>query len=150
MNLQEISALVEQSITGLNIDLNTARKEKEGQWNITVKGAPVYLDVFNFATKPETYYFQVMSPLFKVPTSRTEELFGDLLDMNFEMYACSICRKNGWLYILSLRPALGLDQTEVNYIIDTVAHYSNDFYSKLTFKYKDVINLNPGAGAPKD
>jgi hypothetical protein len=65
------------------------------------------------------------------------------------MYACAICRKNGWFYILALRPTTGLDQTEVNYLIDTVSHYSNDYYSKLTFKYKDVLNLNPTAGAPK-
>jgi hypothetical protein len=64
MNLQQAAAMVEESIKGLNIDPVAARKEKEGQWNITVKGAPVYLDVFNFATKPENYYFQVMSPLF--------------------------------------------------------------------------------------
>ncbi len=149
MNLQQTSDLVEASIKGLNIDPVASRKEKEGQWNITVKGAPVYLDVFNFSSKPETYYFQVMSPLFKVPESRNEEIYGDLLDMNYDMYACAICRKNGWFYILALRPATGLDQTEVNYLIDTVSHYSNDFYSKLTFKYKDVLNLNPTAGAPK-
>lgn len=143
MNLQQASQLVEESIKGLNIDPVASRKEKAGQWTITIKGAPVYIDVFNFATKPENYYLQIMSPLFKVPETRKEELYRDILEMNFDMYSCGMCIRNDWFYILTLRPTTGLDLTEVNFLLDQVGFYSNDYYTKLTFKYKDAIPPPP-------
>lgn len=139
MNLIQTSELLENSIKGLNIDPVACRKEKEGQWTVNVKGAPVYIDVFNFATKPDNYYLQIMSPLFKVPESKKEELYRDVLEMNYDMYSCGMCIKNEWLYILTLRPTIGLDLTEINFLLDQVSFYSIDYYSKLTFKYKDVI-----------
>lgn len=136
MNLQEASQLVETSIQGLNIDPVASRKENSGQWNITVNGAPVYIDVFNFPTTPENYYVQVCSPLFKVPEKNNEAFYVDLLEINYDMYSCAICKKGDWFYIMSLRPAKGLDQVEINWIMDKVSFYSNDYYSKLSFKYK--------------
>jgi hypothetical protein len=136
VNLQEASQLVETSIQGLNIDPVASRKENPGQWNITVNGAPVYIDVFNFPTTPENYYIQVCSPLFKVPEKNNEAFYVDLLEINYDMYSCAICKKGDWFYIMSLRPAKGLDQVEINWIMDKVSFYSNDYYSKLSFKYK--------------
>lgn len=145
MNLQEASALVEDSIKGLNIDPVASRKETSGQWNITVNGAPVYIDVFNFQTNPDNYYLQICSPLLKVPVKNNEAFYQDLLEINYDMYSCAICKKGDWFYVLSLRPTKGLDQTEVNWIMDKVAFYSNDYYSKLSFKYKDCWPPAPPA-----
>lgn len=136
MNLEEASKLVESSIQGLNIDPIACRKEKDGQWNVTINGAPVYIDVFNFQTNPENYYLQICSPLLKVPEKNNESFYLDLLEINYDMYNCAICKKGDWFYVMSLRPTKGLDLNEVNWILDKVAYYSNDYYSKLTFKYK--------------
>lgn len=136
MNLEEASKLVESSIQGLNIDPIACRKETPGQWNVTINGAPVYIDVFNFHTNPENYYLQICSPLLKVPEKNNESFYLDLLEINYDMYNCAICKKGDWFYVLSLRPTKGLDLNEVNWILDKVAYYSNDYYSKLTFKYK--------------
>lgn len=145
MNLQQASQLVEDSIKGLGMDPVACRKATPGQWNITFKGAPIYVDVFNFPAKPENYYLQVMSPLFKVPEIRREDIYRDLLEMNYDMYSCGMCIKNDWFYILTLRPTTGLDLIEVNFLLDQVGFYSNDYYNKLTFKYKDAI---PPPAAP--
>lgn len=75
MNLIQTSELLESSIKGLNIDPVAFRKEKAGQWTVNIKGAPIYIDVFNFATKPDNYYLQIMSPLFKIPYSKKESCF---------------------------------------------------------------------------
>jgi len=146
MNLNEASVLVENSIKGLNIDPVAARKEKPGQWNITVKDAPVWIDVFNFASKPEKYYLQVMSPLFAVPEKSIEAMCIDLLEINFDLYNCAMCKKGNWFYVLSLREADDLNQSEMDTIIDKVAFYSSDYYSKLTFKYKGCWPPPPPAG----
>lgn len=143
MNLQQASQLIEESIKGLGIDPIACRKEKAGQWDVTIKGAPVYIDVFNFPAKPDTYYLKLLSPLFKVPEIRKEELYRDVLEMNFDMYSCGMCIKNDWLYILTMRSTVGLDLAEVDFLIDNVGFYGNDYYSKLTFKYKDAIPPPP-------
>lgn len=145
MNLQQASQLVEDSIKGLGMDPVACRKPTQGQWNVTFKGAPIYIDVFNFPAKPENYYLQIMSPLFKVPELRREAIYRDLLEMNYDMYSCGMCIKNDWFYILTLRPTTGLDLIEVNFLLDQVGFYSNDYYNKLTFKYKDAL---PPPAAP--
>jgi hypothetical protein len=53
------------------------------------------------------------------------------------MYNCGLCKKGDWFYVLSLRPTKGLDQVELDWIINRVSFYSNDYYNKLSFKYKD-------------
>lgn len=150
MNLQEASLLVEASIQGLNIDPVASRKSNPGQWTITINGAPVYIDVFNFPTSPEKYYLQVSSPLLKVPEKNNEAFYLDLLEVNYDMYTCSMCKKGDWFYVMSLRPTIGLDLTELNWIIDKVAFYSNDYYSKLTFKYKGSWPPEPLPDAVKN
>jgi hypothetical protein len=136
MNLNESSVLVENSIKGLGMDPIASRKEKPGQWTISVKDAPVWIDVFNFATNPEKYYLQVCSPLLAVPDKNLEAFCVDILELNFDMYNCAMCKKGNWFYVLSLREIDGLNQSEIDAIIDKVAYYSSDYYSKLSFKYK--------------
>jgi len=136
MNLSEISKLVETSITGLKIDAVACRGEKEGQWSFKIKGASVWIDAFNFPANPEKYYFQVMSPLCAVPDKRADAFFQDLLEINYKMYGSWMCKKGDWIYVLSLREAEGLDQSEVDRIFDNVGFYSSDYFSKLSFKYE--------------
>lgn len=136
MNLSEISKLVETSIAGLKIDAAACRGEKEGQWSFKMKGATVWIDAFNFPANPEKYYFQVMSPLCAVPDKRADAFFQDLLEINYKMYGSWMCKKENWMYVLSLREAEGLDQSEVDRIFDNVAFYSADYFSKLSFKYE--------------
>ena len=153
MNLQDITKLVETSLTGLKIDLVTTRGEKPGQWSYKSKDASVWIDAFDFPTKPGKFYLQVMSPLCAVPDKRSDVFFQDLLEINYKMYGSWMCKKEGWIYILSLREADGLDQSEVDATLDRVAFYSSDYYSKLSFKYEGCWlpkppAANTGGGAP--
>ncbi len=135
MNLESASVLVEASIRGLNVDPALCRGEKAGQWSLKIKDANIWIDVFNFATTPDKWYLQVMSPLFKMPEKNVEGVALDLLELGYNMYTCGIVKKDNWFYILGLRPANDLNQGEIDYMIDKVAFYSSDFYSKMTFKY---------------
>lgn len=136
MNLQEVSELIEKSIAGLKIDVTASRGAKAGQWSIKIKDASVWIDVFDFQTTPGKYYVQVMSPLCAVPDKRAEEFAWNLLEINYNMYDCAMCKKENWFYVMSLRGAEGLDQSEIDIIIDRVAYYSTDYYNKLSFKYE--------------
>jgi hypothetical protein len=146
MNLQEASVLVDESGKRLNLSADKCKYEGEGKWTFTINGAIVYIDVFNFPSNPQNYYLQVCSPLLKVPEKNKEELYTDMLDLNYDTYSCSICKKGDWFYVMSLTPTTNLSQSEVNWIIDKVAYYSNDYYSKLSFKYKGSWPPEPLAG----
>ena len=155
MNLQDITKLVETSITGLKVDPIACRGANPGQWSFKIKDASVWVDAFDFPTTPGKFYFQVMSPLCAVPDKNKEAFFQDLLEINYKLYGSWICKKENWLYIMNLREAEGLDQSEVDATFDRVGIYSSDYFSKLSFKYegswlpKTAETVNHTPGSPK-
>ena len=102
MNLEQASVLIESSISGLKVDPVACRGDKPGQWNLTYKGSTIWIDVFNFTTAPERYYFQVMSPLTAVPDKNVEDYYKNLLEINHNLYGTWITKKDNWLYICLL------------------------------------------------
>jgi len=146
MNLEETSALVNASPVALNLDPAKCKDEGNGKWTFTINGATVYIDVFNFNSNPAKYYFQVCSPLVKVPEKNHEALYLDMLELNYDTYSCSINKKGDWFYVMCLLPTTDLTQQQVNWMIEKVAFYSNDYYSKLSFKYKGSWPPEPPAG----
>ncbi|MCO5267823.1 MAG: YbjN domain-containing protein [Brumimicrobium sp.] len=142
--------LIEQSITELGVDAALCRGDKDGQWTLTYKGSTVYIDLFSFPEKPNQFYFQVMSPLMKVPDRNKEAIYLNLLTINFELYGCSICVKGEWMYMMSLREADNLDKSEIDATIDRIAFYSADYYSKLLFKYEGSWDSKPTDSMPNN
>jgi hypothetical protein len=147
MALTEISELIEKSIAGLKLDVAASRGTKAGQWTLKIKDATVWIDAFDFQTSPGTFYIQVISPLCAVPDNKADEFALDLLDINYNLYGCAMCKKEGWVYVMSLRDAEDLDQSEIDRIIDRVSFYSTDYYSKLSFKYQGCWLPKPPTGA---
>ena len=136
MDLAQTSALVEASIKELNVDPVACRGQNPGQWGLTYKGVSVWIDVFNSATNNNRWYFQVMSPLLEVPDKNKESFFQNCLEINHSLYGSAICKKNDWTYVMLLREAQGLDQSEVNATLDRVAIYCSDYRGKLQFKFE--------------
>lgn len=148
MNITETGALIEKSISDLNVDPILCRGEKEGQWNLKYKGATVWIDVFNFPDKPEKYYIQIMSPVVECVHLNKEEFYRDILELNYKMYGTAMCKKDNWIYVLFLRETDNLEQTEIDAALDRVAFYSSDHYSKLSFKYEKSYIKNTQGGNP--
>ena len=140
INFEEVCQLVEKSLEGLKVDPAQCREDKPGKWTTVINNSQVWIDVFNFEAKPEVNYFQVSSPLFKIPEIQREEIQTDLLEFAYSMYGCSVCKRGEWYFVLHLREAMGLGQSEVDKNIDRVAHYSNDIYQKFKFKYPQAIS----------
>jgi hypothetical protein len=139
MNFVETSRLIENSITGLKVDPARARGDKRGKWTITINSAEIWIDLFNFEAKPNDYYIQIMSPLFKVSELNQKGIETDLLEFAHAMYGTSICKKESWYFVLHLRETQGLVESEIDKAIDRVGFYSNDIYSKFKFKYPEGI-----------
>ena len=146
MQSKEIAQLVETSLAGLKVDAAAGRRGgKEGQWTVKIKDSSVWIDAFDFSTNPGKFYLQVMSPLCAVPDKKADEFSWDLLEINYNMYGCAMCKKENFIYVLSLREANGLDQSEVDAIIDRVSFYSSDYFNKLSFKYQGCWLPKPPA-----
>ncbi len=136
MDFIQTSALVEASLKGLNVDPVACRGQNQGQWSLIYKGSTVWIDVFNFPSTPERWYFQVMSPLLVLPDKNIESFYQNLLEINHTLFGSWICKKNDWSYLMFLREAAGLDLNEINATLDRVAFYCNDYKGKLTFKFE--------------
>lgn len=143
MNLQEISPLIENSLAGLKVDPAMCRGQKPGQWSYKLKDASVWIDVFSSDANQGKWYFQVMSPLCALPARKTAEFYQDLLEINYQMYGSWMCKKDGWIYVLTLRETANIDQSEIDASLDRVAFYSTDYYSKLSFKYQGCWDPAP-------
>jgi hypothetical protein len=131
VNSEVLSSLIEKSIADLNVDPALCRGEKNGQWNLKYKTATLWIDLFNFEHKPELFYLQIMSPVMKILEDHKEEFYNELLEMNFNTYGCSLCKKDEWIYVLSLRTAEFVTGREIDYYLDLVAHYSAAYKVKL-------------------
>ena len=136
MTLQEITPLIEASLAGLKVDPALCRGEKPGQWSYKLKDATVWIDVFTSDANQGKWYFQVMSPLCAVPNRKSAEFFQDLLEINHKMYGSWMCKKDGWMYVITLRETVNIDQSEIDASLDRVAFYSSAYYAKLSFKYE--------------
>lgn len=134
---------IESSIRELGVDPGLCRGDKNGQWNLTYKGATVWIDLFSFPANPEKFYFQVMSPLLRVPDRNVEAFALNVLEINHSLYGSWMCKKNDWFYVMSLREADHLDKSEIDATLDRVAFYSSDYKGKLAFKYEGSWDPKP-------
>lgn len=135
--------LIEQSIAELQVDPALCRGDKVEQWSLTYKGSTVWIDLFNFQDKPEKYYFQVMSPLLRIPDRNHEQIYKNMLEINHNLYGSWLTIKGDWMYCMCLREADNLDKSEIDATLDRVAYYSKDYYEKLRFKYEGSWDEKP-------
>lgn len=139
LSFEESCRMVEKSLEGLKVDPVKCRGDIRGRWTVVISGGEVWIDIVTSKQDAHTHYFQVMSPLFKLPETNQQGIALDLLDYAHGMYGTSVCKKENWFFVMHLREVEGLDQTELDKAIDRVGFYSNDIYSKFKFKYSAEI-----------
>lgn len=137
MDLQNLIQVVETALVNMNFDLSSVREPKEGQWTLKHTGATVWVDVFNFPTTPDSYYFRLISPLLAVPDKRKENFYEDVLELNHQTCDCAITKSKEWTYVTSYQGANDLTPEKAKALMDRLVFYSNDYYNKLEFKYRD-------------
>ncbi len=143
MEFESTFILIEASIAELGVDPMLCRGDKRGQWNLTYKGATIWIDLFDSPVNPSKYYFQIMSPLLRVPDRNLQAFALNVLEINHTLYGSWICKKADWFYVMSLREAANLDKSEIDATMDRVAFYSSDYNGKLMFKYEGSWDPKP-------
>lgn len=144
MKLEEITVLVESSIEAYGLEPVNCRGEKAGKWSIPGEGRAVYVEVFTFPGNPDAHYLQFSCPLIVEPKMRQEEFYRNLLEINYDLYGCSISKSGDSFYIKSLKEAESYDKDEIVILLKRLVHYSSDYYGKLAFKYDGSWKLSEG------
>lgn len=134
--LQFFYNIVENAIAKLGIDPQVARRPKAGQWTIRKGQVPVWIDVFH-SQQEQRIYFQVASPIMKMPHNGKAELALELLELNNLLYGVAFCTSKGNLFIKTIREAEGLDLNEAHAMILRVGNYADKYDDQLRQKYPD-------------
>ena len=129
--------IIEKSLESFGINSYDVIDSNGSRWNFSYKNSNVMIDVFAYPETPDLYHIQVISPISKMVDRKKEEFAIDLLEINFNLFGCGICKLNEWIYILHLRSVEGVTTDELIRTIERIAFYSIDYWNKLSFKYKD-------------
>lgn len=131
--------LVENCIRTLGIEPASCRTERAGSWSLMKGSAKVYIDVWHI-DKENRAYFQVMSPVMKVPAEKRQEFYYDLLSFNDKLYSCAFSLYNDWAWIKMIRECDGLDQNEAFAIIQRVGAYADQYDDLLKQHYNSAAD----------
>lgn len=134
IDLQKYYDMVELCITNLGVNPETCRGKNAGQWSLIKGSARVSIDVW-YIEKEKRAYFQVMSPVSKVPEGRKEEFFQELLQINDKLFgvAFSLYKETAWLKVI--REVDAMDYSEAFAMITRIGNYSDTYDDQLKAKY---------------
>jgi hypothetical protein len=133
-NIQYYYDMVENCIRDNGVDPAECRGEKAGQWNLKRGSASVWIDVWHIEQENRAY-FQVLAPVMQIPATNQQELFQELLELNYNLYGVAFVKFNDWIYIKMIRECDGLEQKEAAAAITRVGWYADEYDDKLKVKY---------------
>ena len=136
-NLQKYYDLVENCISALGIELQTARiPDREGEWELTKGSATIWVLV-QYLEQNKAAYVQVLAPIVSIPEHNLEKFYEELLEVNHTFYGVAFTKFKQWIYVKSIREAEGIDQNELFNMITRVGNYAD--------MYDDVFSTKFGA-----
>ena len=140
-NLDPKYKLVETAIARLGVDPAKCRGQKPGQWSLIRGSVKVWLDLWHIE-KENRAYFQVMSPVVKIPTEQKEQFYEELLKINDKLFgvAFSLYKENAWIKVI--REVDGMDENEAFAMITRVGNYADKYDDELKNKY---FPITPGS-----
>ncbi len=153
--LKKYFEMVEECISQLGVDPKSCRGQKEGQWSLVKGSAKVWIDIW-YIEKEDRSYFQVMSPVLRIPDTNQFEFYKDLLEINDRLYSVAFSVYNGWAWLKTIRETENLDASEVLSTITRIGTYADRYDDELIAKYelkredKDSLDPSTGGRAPEE
>lgn len=133
-NLKPYYEIIETCIKESGKDPVASRGELDGQWNLSVGSAKIWIDVWEMESSKQIY-FQLLSPVVAVPTENREAFYQEILQINHTLYGVAFTVKDNFAYIKMIREAQGLDKTEAAAMIDRIGYYADLYDDQLKDKY---------------
>jgi len=149
-NLNHFYTIIERSISNLGVDPLKCRGKNPGSWTLKKGSVQVWVDIW-YIEREKRSYFQVMSPVMKIPTEKKTELFLELLQINDRLFgvAFTLYKDNVWLK--HIRETENLDESEIMNTLHRVGNYADQYDDVLKQKYnaeKMEDNMIGGSRAP--
>lgn len=140
-NIQSYYDMIENIIRSFGVDPASCRGNQAGSWSLVRGSAKVYIDCWNIESQGRAY-FQVMSPVMKVPATNREAFFFDLLSFNDKLFSCGFAVYNDWAWIKMIREVDGMDENEAAAIIQRVGAYADQYDDLLKQHYESAADVN--------
>jgi len=140
MDLQSYFDIVESGIADLGVNPADCRGDNPGQWNLKKGDTLVWIDLWWIESEGRPY-FQVMSPIFAVPTDEKTKnaIFAELLEINDTLFGVAFTVYNENIYIKVIREVDGMDKAESLSLLLRVGNYADLFRKDLSEKHQ--INI---------
>lgn len=132
--LAQHATAVENILQTLSINVDTARMDTEHGYGWVFQQGSALIEIY-IAEQQGREYFQVLSPLFHIPSGGLLPLYRSLLELNLTLTNASLGVYLDVVYIFSERPLAGLDAEEANFIITQVAEYADDLDNTLVNEF---------------
>ena len=140
-NISGYYEIVENCIRKLGLDPLTVRTERSGSWRLVKGSANVYIDCW-YIEREGRSYFQVLSPIMKIPENQKESFYYDLLSFNDTLFSCAFTLHNDWAWIKMIRECDGLDENEAFSILTRVGNYADQYDDLLKQHYNGQTSVN--------
>jgi len=137
-NLNYYYNIVENAIAKLGLDPQIARQKRAGHWIITKGQASVWIYIF-YQESSKRIYFQVTSPVMKLPKQNKAKLALELLEINNILYGVAFCTNKEQVYIKTIREVEGLDSNEVLSMVTRTGNYCDQYQRELKGKYPEWV-----------
>src|SRR5690349_19584745 len=109
--IQHYYTMVEEILVDYKIDVQAARGDQPGQWNLKLGSASVWVDVFQSKDAQGNLmqygYLQVMAPICDVPVNNQQLFTRELLEINHSLYGVSFTIFKEKAYIKAIRELQG-------------------------------------------
>jgi hypothetical protein len=133
-DLQTYAGTVAQILLGIGVDPQTAGMTVQQGYGWNFRRGSALIEIY-IAVHEGVGYLQVLSPLLHLPQSNLLPLYRRLLEINLQITAAALGVHNDVIYVFHERPLEGLDVSEANTIINTVAGYADDLDDKLAQEF---------------
>ncbi len=130
--------MVEQCLTSLGINPDTAREDEPGLWSIRKGDAKIHIFV-QYMEQNKDYYFWAISPICELPDEvLRKKFYEELLETNHTLYGVAFTKYDKWIYIKTIRELQGIDADEMFTLISRVGNYADMYNDILYAKYAAV------------
>lgn len=140
--------MVDDVLTEYGIDPESSRSTRNGQWNLKVGSAKIFVDVYQSkddqGNLTQYGYFQVVSPVCEVPVNNQHLFTKELLEANHSLYGVAFTIYKETAYLKAIRELEALDNSEIRNTLNRVGRYADDWDDRLKARYFSFIDGGRG------
>lgn len=141
---QDLSAyyfIVDNAMRGLGLEPGDTRGDLPGQWNLAYGELSINIDLWEVEEQDGKVVFQVQAPIMALPQEGLTELYRELLEINYLLYANAFSIVEQTVYLKTMRDADGLKEKEITQMVEFCGFYAEHYQLALLDKYKGSTKL---------